>query len=212
MSDVHRPMESILKRKVIAVVRAASADEAVAAACALFAGGITALEITFTTPAAHVAIQRLRGDLGEDAFVGAGTVRTRRDVQLATDAGAQFLVAPGMQLPLLTAMRMSGIPTLVGALTPSEIMAAVDGGADMVKLFPASLGGPKYLSAIRGPFPEVAFCPTGGVNERNIGEWFEAGAAAVGAGGDLCSPRLIDERDWRTIESNARSLVSAVNG
>lgn len=205
------PLVSTLTADVlVAVVRATDAAGAVRATEALVAGGVRGIEITYTTPGAGEAIAALAERHGEAITLGAGTIRTPEQAAEAVSAGARFLVSPGTQPHLAEAMRETGAALLLGALTPSEVMAALDAGADLVKLFPAGLGGPGYLSGLRGPFPEVAFCPTGGVNPATIPDWLRAGAVALGAGSELCSRALIDARDWDTIERNARRFADAV--
>jgi 2-dehydro-3-deoxyphosphogluconate aldolase / (4S)-4-hydroxy-2-oxoglutarate aldolase len=194
---------------VVAVVRAPSADHAVKAARALVTGGITGIEITYSTPGASEAIERIAEEHGNGVLLGAGTLLSEGQVKEAVAAGARYLVAPGVSPAVVEAMLRSGRTTLVGALTPTEIMGAVALGADAVKVFPASLGGPAYLRSLRGPFPEPLFIPTGGVNSRNLGQWFAAGAFAVGAGSELCSMAAMVAERWDEIESNARDFARA---
>jgi len=206
------PLVTILTADVlVAVVRAGDAEGAVRATDALVAGGVRGIEITYTTPGAADAIATIAERHGDTVTLGAGTIRTRAQADEAVAAGARFLVSPGTRPELADAMRRTGAALLLGALTPSEVMAALDAGADIVKLFPAALGGPAYLSGLRGPFPEVAFCPTGGVNPTTIPAWLRAGAVALGAGSELCSRALIDAGDWDTIEANARLFADAVD-
>jgi Entner-Doudoroff aldolase len=142
--------------------------------------------------------------------LGAGTVLTEEQVSEAVEAGAEFLVSPGTQEAVVRAMLGTGVAVFSGALTPSEVMAAVQFGVDAVKIFPASLGGPAYLRSLRGPFSDVPFLPTGGVDASNLGEWLAAGAAAVGAGGKLCSPSAMAEGRWDDIEGVARQFAAAL--
>jgi 2-dehydro-3-deoxyphosphogluconate aldolase/(4S)-4-hydroxy-2-oxoglutarate aldolase len=194
---------------VIAVLRAPSADAAVGAAEALLAGGITGIEITYSTPDAARAIARQR-DRQPGALVGAGTIRTPGQAEEAAEAGAQFVVSPGSTPHLVAAMLATGRPTLAGALTPTEIMAAVDAGVHAVKLFPGSLGGPAYLRALRGPFPDVPIVPTGGVSAGNLADWFASGALAVGAGGELCPGPAIAAGGYAEITERARTFHGAL--
>lgn len=205
------PLVSTLAADVlVAVVRATDAAGAVRATDALVAGGVRGIEITYTTPGAGEAIAAIAERHGDTVTLGAGTIRTPEQAAEAVAAGARFLVSPGTRPELAAAMRETGAALLLGALTPSEVMAALDAGADLVKLFPAGLGGPGYLSGLRGPFPDVAFCPTGGVNPDTIAGWLGAGAVALGAGSELCSRALIDAGDWEAIERNARLFADAV--
>jgi 2-dehydro-3-deoxyphosphogluconate aldolase/(4S)-4-hydroxy-2-oxoglutarate aldolase len=179
-------IDRLRQARVIAVIRAATSAGALAAANALVEGGITALEITFTTPEADEVIRTLRG---HDArpVVGAGTVMTLDEAERAIDAGAEFVVSPGTDGDVVRAALEAEVVALPGALTPTEIMAARRLGCQAIKLFPASLGGTDYLRALAGPFPDLMFVPTGGITEKNIPEWFAAGALAVGAGTSLCA-------------------------
>ena len=174
---------------VVAVIRAASADAAVATSHALVRGGVTGIEVTFSTPGAADAIRRVKQEL-PSAFIGAGTVLEIAELEAACDAGAKFLVSPHFDPVLLGKARERGVPYLPGALTPTEIVRAWKAGASCVKLFPGSAVGPAYVKAIRGPLPDVPLMPTGGVDEKNLGEWLKAGVIAVGMGGALATGAL----------------------
>ncbi|WP_104191724.1 bifunctional 4-hydroxy-2-oxoglutarate aldolase/2-dehydro-3-deoxy-phosphogluconate aldolase [Cryobacterium sp. Y82] len=195
--------------RVLAVVRAPSAASALRAADALVSGGITGLEITYSTPDAPAVIRELSTRYGDDIYLGAGTVTTSGEAMRAAAAGAQFLVSPGTRRALTAAMKATGLLVITGALTPSELMAAVEYGTDVVKIFPASLGGPAFLKSLRGPFPNVPLMPTGGVTPDNIGAWFDAGAIAVGAGGDLVSAVDLATENYGNIERLAARFISA---
>lgn len=201
-------LECVREVGLLAVLRGRTAADAVEVADALIEAGVLVIEVTFTTPGAEQAMCTLAEAHGDRIVLGAGTVTTAQQAAAAADAGASFLVSPGADPELLAAMRATGLATVPGALTPSEVLAVVRGGADAVKLFPGSLGGPAYLRALRAPFPAVPFIPTGGVSAANAQEWFAAGAVAVGAGGALAPPALDGERD--AIVKRARELVRAV--
>ena len=143
---------------------------------------------------------------GDDVLLGAGTIRTPEHAREAADAGAEFLVSPGLDDEVIGAMLGTGATTMGGALTPTEVMRAVKLGVDVVKVFPASLGGPAYVKSLRGPFPDVPFMPTGGVNADNVADWFAAGVIAVGAGGELCSAADIAGGRFDEIERRAREF------
>ncbi|TFD76433.1 bifunctional 4-hydroxy-2-oxoglutarate aldolase/2-dehydro-3-deoxy-phosphogluconate aldolase [Cryobacterium sp. Sr8] len=199
----------LINARVLAVVRAPSAESALLAADALVAGGIFGLEITYSTPDAPAVIRELDARYGERIYLGAGTVTTPEEASMAAAAGARFLVSPGTRPGLTAAMKATGLVVLTGALTPSEVMAAIEYGADVVKIFPASLGGPPFLKALRGPFPDVALMPTGGVTPENLDAWFAAGAVAVGAGGDLVSGADLASGRYDEVERKARLFASA---
>ncbi len=177
MSD--ETLERLRALKVVAVLRGASARDAVEVADALVEGGVHALEVTFTTPGAGEALRELRARHGDGALVGAGTVTAPEHVEEAHAAGAAFLVSPGLDPGLVERMRATGLLCLPGVLTPSEVLQAVRLGLRALKLFPGSLGGPAHLRALRAPFPEVAFVPTGGVSAGNAADWLAAGARAL---------------------------------
>ena len=195
---------------VIAVVRAPSASLARRAVDAIVEGGVRGIEVTFTVPDAPQLIAELARDYGDEILLGAGTLTSADDVRRATDAGSTFLVSPGFSPELAEAMRASGRTTMMGALTPSEVMAVRGAGIDVVKVFPASLGGPSYLGALRGPFPDVPLMPTGGVNAGNLGEWFAAGAVAVGAGGELVARADLASEDFASMRARAVQFVDAL--
>ncbi len=197
---------------VVAVLRAPSADAAVAAARALLAGGVTGIEVTYSTPDAAAVLARLHLEHDADIELGAGTLLTAEQAHEAAEAGASFLVTPGADDEVLRAMLATGATTCVGALTPTEVMAADRSGAHVAKLFPASLGGPAYLRSLRGPLPHVPIMPTGGVDPINLPDWFDAGAIAVGAGSELCGPGLMAARDWSEITRRAQAFSAALAG
>ena len=194
---------------LLAVVRGESRGAAVEVSEALVEGGVLGIEITFTTPEAPRTIRDLNEEYGDRILLGAGTVTTHEQVEQAAEAGATFLVSPGCDPNLLPAMLETGLLVLPGTLTPSEVMLARGLGAGAVKLFPGSSGGPSYLKALRGPFPDVPFVPTGGVSLENIADWFAAGSFAVGAGGALAPPSL-ESRGRGEVVENARQFAEAV--
>jgi 2-dehydro-3-deoxyphosphogluconate aldolase/(4S)-4-hydroxy-2-oxoglutarate aldolase len=208
--DLNNPkLDALKKIRVVAVVRAPSAELAWRAAETLVDNGITGIEITFTTPDAASVIKKCRDNFGDRALVGAGTVITAEQLLAATQSGAQFLVSPGTEEVLTRAMLDSGLLTMTGALTPTEVMIASRLGVHVIKVFPGSLGGPGYLSVLRGPFPDLKFMPTGGVSSENVAEWFKHGAFAVGAGGDLVSAKALQEGNMEEIARKAKQYVAA---
>ncbi|MCI1018776.1 bifunctional 4-hydroxy-2-oxoglutarate aldolase/2-dehydro-3-deoxy-phosphogluconate aldolase [Microbacterium sp. C5A9] len=200
---------------VLAVLRAPSPELALDASEAIIRGGVTGIEVTFSTPDAPEVIRELIARHGDAAHIGAGTVTTVAQAEAAAEAGAEFLVSPGTLPALTRAMLDTGRVVMTGAMTPTEVMTALELGVDVVKIFPASLGGPSYLGALRGPFPDAPLMPTGGVTPDNLADWFRAGAVAVGAGGDLANGASIAASDWADIEQRsarfAASLAAARN-
>lgn len=196
---------------VLAVLRAPSPESALEAADAIIRGGIPGIEVTYSTPDAPAVIRELIARHGDAAYIGAGTVTTPEQAAAAAEAGAEFLVSPGTLPALTRAMLDTGKVVMTGALTPTEVMAALELGVDVVKIFPASLGGPSYLGALRGPFPDAPLMPTGGVKPENVADWFAAGAVAVGAGGDLANSASITAGDWADLEARAARFAAALD-
>ena len=205
-----RTLEGIENLGLLAVVRGESHSTALEVVDALIEGGVLGIEITFTTPDAARVIRDLNAEYGERILLGAGTVTTRDQLEAAVEAGSSFLVSPGCDPELLPAMLATGILVLPGVLTPSEVMLALRLGAPAVKLFPGSSGGPTYLKALLGPFPDASFVPTGGVSVDNVTDWFAAGALAVGAGSALAPKSLAGSARGEVVE-NARQFAEAVN-
>lgn len=192
-------------------MRGGSTQAVVAAADALVAGGIRAIEVTYTTPGAVTATAAIVARHAPDVLVGMGTVLHPEQAQQAADAGAAFLVAPGTDEPVVRAMVATGLVTIAGALTPSEVIAAGRAGADAIKLFPAGVVGTNMLTALREPFPELAVVPTGGIGPSDLAAWFAAGALAVGAGGSLCPAALVDAGATEEVSALASTFMRALD-
>ena len=196
---------------IIPIIRAPSADAAVAVAEALLQAGLTVAEITLTVPNAIDAIGRVTKRFAGKLLVGAGTVTDVEMARRAVDAGAEFIVTPCLVAEVIAAAKRADVAVLPGALTPSEVFAAFRAGGDMVKVFPVqSVGGAAYLRALRGPFPDIPLVPTGGVTLGNIAEMFTAGAAAVGVGTELISQDALARRDYAAIGALAKQFLAAV--
>jgi 2-dehydro-3-deoxyphosphogluconate aldolase / (4S)-4-hydroxy-2-oxoglutarate aldolase len=208
-------MESVRKRiwetGIVPVVRASSVEEARRAVEAIHLGGIPVIEITMTVPGATKIIQELRKHHGEKVLIGAGTVTNAKAAEECIDAGAQFLVSPGLSVAVLEVAAERGILAMPGALTPTEVMQAREAGAEVIKIFPcSSVGGPKHIKSLRAPFPDAKFIPTGGVNLSNAAEYFAAGAFALGVGADLVDLAALRDNNPEKIVAGARALVLAV--
>jgi 2-dehydro-3-deoxyphosphogluconate aldolase/(4S)-4-hydroxy-2-oxoglutarate aldolase len=197
-------LQSLRATGVVGVIRAPSAESAVEIGHALARGGVTGIEVTFSTPGAAKAILRLREAL-PDALVGAGTVLDANQLAAACAAGALFLVSPHFDEQLVGAANERGVPFLPGAFTATEVVRAWNAGAACVKLFPGSAVGPGYVKALRGPLPHIPLMPTGGADENNLADWLEAGAVAVGMGGKLATGSIED------IETAARRVSRALS-
>ncbi len=204
-------IDTLRSDRTIAVVRAPRVPDPAGLCRALAAGGIRAVEFTFTTPGVEEVIAAAVA-AGHDAVVGAGTVTDARTAEAAIAAGARFLVTPGLSEGAASVAREAGVPILLGALSPTEVMRAVEAGAAAVKVFPASLVGPGYLRDLRGPFPDVPFVPSGGLDAGNAREWMAAGALAVTAGSSVVSASDIAAGAWEAVTERARTFSAAARG
>jgi len=195
---------------IIPIIRAASADVAVAVVEAILRAGISVAEITMTVPNALDAMATVAKRFAGNVLLGAGTVTDAETARRAVDAGAQFVVTPCLVPEVIEAAHRADVAVLPGALTPGEIFEAFRLGGDLIKIFPIqSLGGAAYLRALRGPFPHIPLVPTGGVTLDNIDEMFQARAAAVGVGNQMIPKEALARRDYAEISSLARQFLSA---
>lgn len=209
-------LEALHSCGVVAVVRAATSQEAINATRALARGGIRAVEITFTVPDAAQTIAALAqaaqaGNLEANILLGAGTVLTREQAHLALDAGAQFLVSPCTVTDVIEVARERAATMLPGALTPGEICNAHALGGDIIKVFPAAHFGPGYFKDLKGPLPHIPLLPTGGIDETNARAYLEAGAVALGVGGKLVDRAAMAAGDWDTLTARARALMAVIS-
>ncbi len=196
---------------IVPVIRAESADIALRVVDALVEGGIRTLEITMTVPDAVAAIRAVSTRFGADVLLGAGTVTSRALAEGSLEAGAEFLVTPCVVPDVIATALEHHVAVLPGAMTPTEVFQAWSAGGDIVKVFPASnVGGAAYLRALKGPFPQIPLCPTGGVNLQTMADFVKAGAVAVGVGGELVSKAAIDAGDFAQITALARQYVDAL--
>jgi len=203
--------QRILEIGIIPVVRAASADQALKAADAVCAGGITIVEVTMTVPGALEVIAKLSQSVGKTVVVGAGTVLDDETARRCLDAGAEFLVSPGFDLGVIQLAKKSNKLVMAGALTPTEVIAAWRTGSDFVKIFPCgTVGGAKYIKALKGPLPQVPMVPTGGVNLQTAAEFIQAGSAALGVGAELVSADALKSGKTSEITAAAKKFVTVV--
>jgi 2-dehydro-3-deoxyphosphogluconate aldolase/(4S)-4-hydroxy-2-oxoglutarate aldolase len=199
-------------RGVVAVIRADSIDGLIETTRALVAGGVTSVELTMTTPNALEGIRQLArtfGDAGE-ALIGVGTVMDVATVREAVSIGAQYVVSPHFDPQVVEATRDLGKVSIPGAFTPNEILAAHRAGADIVKIFPSGGLSPSYFRDVLAPLPFLKLIPTGGVDEKNAGDWIKAGAVCVGAGTQLVPKDAVKKKDWAEITRRAKAFVDAV--
>jgi 2-dehydro-3-deoxyphosphogluconate aldolase/(4S)-4-hydroxy-2-oxoglutarate aldolase len=199
---------SELKRiGLVPVLRAESAEQGMALAVAIAAGGVTCLEVTMTVPGAVGLMARLAKEHRE-ILLGAGTVLDLESAKACLDAGAQFIVSPAFDEATVAHCRKHDIAVLPGALTPTEILRAWNAGADVVKIFPASaMGGAKYLKSLKAPLPHIEMIPTGGVSLATAVEFLDAGAFALGVGADLVDTKAISDAHPETITAHARKYL-----
>lgn len=196
---------------VVPVVRASSSREALLAAEAVCQGGIPIVEITMTVPGAVEVIRELSKSSASEVLIGAGTVLDPETARCCLDAGAQFLVSPGLNLPTVELAVQEKVLIMAGALTPTEVITAWNAGSDFVKIFPCGqVGGAKYIKALKGPLPQIPLVPTGGVNLNTAAEFIEAGAAALGVGGELVQAEALKSGKSQVIVENARKFVEIV--
>jgi 2-dehydro-3-deoxyphosphogluconate aldolase / (4S)-4-hydroxy-2-oxoglutarate aldolase len=206
--EASRALAAILRTRVVPVIRTAHASWAEELAGILVEAGLDIVEITFTVPDAPSVIERVRTRFPA-VLVGAGTVTNAAAAEQAIGAGAEFLLSPALSPGMVETARRHGVLAVPGAYTPTEVVTALEGGAQLIKLFPADIGGPAHLRALRAPLPQARFLPTGGVRPDNVAEWFAAGAAAVGIGSALVGPsdRAVDAA---AVRNRAAALVRAV--
>ncbi len=195
---------------VVAVVRLDDLSAAAPLAEALARGGVRAIEFTYTNPAAGAAIAATRAAMDERALIGAGSVLDPETARAAILAGAAYIVTPTLSVRTIELCHRYGVPTVIGALTPTEILTAWEAGATYVKVFPASLGGPRYLKDVLGPLPQVKLIPTGGVSAENAADFIRAGAVAVALGSNLVDAKSVAAADWPTLTERARAAAAAV--
>lgn len=203
-------IERMLHPGVVAVIRADGSEQLMNVAHALLAGGVTAMEITMTTPNALQVIADVKREMGERVLMGVGTVLDAQTARMALLAGAQFVVTPVMRPEIIAVCNRYSVPIVCGAYTPTEALAAHEAGADFIKIFPADGLGPDYIKAIRAPLPQLQIIPTGGVDVHTAGDFIRAGCVAVAAGGSLVSKSVLASRDWDALGETARAFVRAV--
>jgi len=209
--DKQQVRDRIMEIGVVPVVRASSPGEARIAAEAVCQGGIPIVEITMTVPGALDVIHELARNNPSEVLVGAGTVLNAQIARRCLDAGAEFLVSPGLNIGTVEFALREGTLIMAGALTPTEVIAAWEAGADFVKIFPCGqVGGAKYIKALKGPLPQVPMVPTGGVNLNTAAEFIEAGAVALGIGGELVQADALRLNKLEVIVENARKFLAIV--
>ena len=203
-------LDLILDTGVIAIMRAQSSAQLIDAADAIKAGGVRVIEVTMTTPGALKVIEEAKGRYGEEVLFGAGSVLDAETARAAILSGAGFIIAPTLNLKTIALCNRYGIPVTPGCYTPTEMLSAYEAGADMVKLFPASVGGPSLVKAILAPLPQLNIIPVGGVNLNTAADFIRSGAAALGVGSDLINPQILDKGDMDELTRRAVAFIREV--
>jgi 2-dehydro-3-deoxyphosphogluconate aldolase / (4S)-4-hydroxy-2-oxoglutarate aldolase len=208
----HEILSYILRNKIIAIVRAdTGGEDLVRTVEAVAEGGVRCIEVTMTTPGALQCIETAAARLGgADVLLGVGSVLDAETARMAILSGAEYVVSPIASKGVIDMAHRYGKVAMPGALTPNEIFAAWEMGGDIIKVFPATLGGLEYVKAVRAPMPQIPLCPTGGVDLDNICTWFSAGVSAVGIGTNLVSKALIQQQDFASLTELARHFAQAV--
>ena len=208
--NLEQGLDIIRSTGVVAIMRTKSSEQLLRAADAIREGGVCAIEVTMTTPGALSVIEQAASRYDQDVLFGAGTVLDAESARAAILAGAQFIVAPTLNYDLITLCRRYSVPVMPGAYTPTEALTAWECGADMVKIFPAGVGGPGFIKALKAPLPQIDLVPVGGVTLDNTAEFIRAGAAAVGVGSALINQKLLESKEFATLTDRARRLVEEV--
>jgi 2-dehydro-3-deoxyphosphogluconate aldolase/(4S)-4-hydroxy-2-oxoglutarate aldolase len=208
MAEAH--LRRVLDCGIVAVIRSPDSDQLVQVARALVDGGITVVEITMSVPSALEVLGQVRHALGDRILLGAGTVLDAETARAVILAGAEFVVAPTLNRDVIRLCRRYDKLVMPGAFTPTEILAAWEAGADIVKVFPAEVVGPAFFKALRGPLPQIRLMPTGGVDLTTAADFLRAGACCLGIGGQLIEPKAVAERNIDRIRSLAQQYVAIV--
>ncbi len=204
-------LSSIIDTGVVAIVRTSTADAAVKSVDAIFRGGLRAVEITMTVPGAIKALEHVADKFGDQIVLGAGTVLDPETARACMLAGAQFFVTPSLKVATIEMVKRYSKAIFPGALTPTEVLTAWEAGADAVKIFPCgNVGGPKYIKALKGPFPQIEMVPTGGVNLDTTVDFLKAGACAVAVGSELVDAKSIQDGNYAIFEERARQYLAKV--
>lgn len=210
MSEKEKNLQEMIDGGVVAIVRVESARQAIEVCGAIARGGIKPIEVTMTVPGAIDVIKEFKSAMKDEVLVGAGTVLDTETARAVILAGAEFIVTPTLNLRVIEMCRRYGKIVIAGAFSPTEILTAWEAGADIVKVFPATVGGPQYLNDIRGPLPQINLVPTGGVDLENTPDFIRAGAVAVAVGASLVDKAALSEGKYDLITEKAKRFIEAV--
>jgi 2-dehydro-3-deoxyphosphogluconate aldolase/(4S)-4-hydroxy-2-oxoglutarate aldolase len=200
----------VLNSRIVAVMRTQQGHVLGDVAEALLAGGVEVMEVTFTVPKAHRILEQVADRIGDKLLLGAGTVLDTETARVALLSGARFIVSPTLDVKVIELCQRYDALVMPGALTPTEVLTAWQAGADIVKIFPSELTGPRYLKALHGPLPQIRLMPTGGVNLLTAADFLRAGACALGISGSLVEAEAVSSGNMARIESLARQYVEII--
>ncbi len=203
-------LNKIFELKAVAVVRMSNSDKLKKVVDAIYKGGVSAIEITMTTPGALQSIESLSKLMGEEILVGVGSVINKQMASDAISAGAKFVVSPIFKKEIIDTAHQHDVPAMPGCFTPTEIQTAFEAGADVIKVFPADVVGMAFFKGVLAPLPHLKLMPTGGVNLTNAGDWIMAGACAVGIGSALLDKKAIEAENYSQLTQNAVTFVNSM--
>ena len=204
-------IKQIIEVGLVPVVRATSSEEAISIVEAIKAGGLSILEITMTVPGALRVIEKVADQYGNQVLLGAGTVLDAETARAVILAGAEFVVTPSLRVSTIEVCKRYSKVVIPGALTPTEVVTAWEAGADFVKIFPCdNVGGAKYIKALKGPFPQIDFIPTGGVNLNTAADFIAAGSSALAVGSELVDKTAVAKKDFGKITANAQKFLEVI--
>jgi 2-dehydro-3-deoxyphosphogluconate aldolase/(4S)-4-hydroxy-2-oxoglutarate aldolase len=207
----HQLLKRVYDEGIVAIIRADQSDGLHQTAEAILAGGVSVMEVTMTTPNALDTIQQIAADMGDQIAIGVGSVIDAETARLSILAGAQFIVTPVLDIGVIRVGNRYGVPVMMGCYTPTEVKVAMENGADIIKLFPATQGGISYMKAVRAPLPQAQFIPTGGINLENAADWLAAGVFGLGVGSALVDSKLVQSGDFAEITRRAAAFRKIVN-
>ncbi len=204
-------LSNLITGGIVPVVRTATAEAAIRSIEALYEGGIKTAEITMTVPGAIKALEQIAAKFGDKITLGAGTVLDPETCRICMLSGAEFFVTPALNLKTIEMAKRYSKVILPGALTPTEVSTAWDAGADIVKVFPCgNVGGPRYIKALKGPFPQIEMAPTGGVNLDTTADFLRAGACSVAVGGELIDAQTIKDGNYEVFTERAKQYIALI--
>lgn len=208
----HSDLTQVLDRGAVAIIRAPSGELLVDVSKAIYAGGLDVIEVTFTVPGVLDILTQVKRELGDKILLGAGTVLDTETARAAILAGAEFIVTPTVNTDVIELCNRYDKLIMTGAFTPTEVLTAWEAGADIIKVFPAFVGGPAYLKALHGPLPQIPLMPTGGVDLETLPAYLKAGACAVGLGSSLVTKQMVESGDLEGIQKLTAEYMGKIAG